>query len=322
MKIKKKNYWRTKKGDTTQKMKHTKKEKLSLKLMKFVADLKSENLKDTLEKVLNSYKYEKISAKNKFEVFDAAIEMLKDILRAYGFDLKTETIKNDPDLKQYHHETGVTPGEIINYFDSEKEKYENGKNGSDSNQWENIVQVKKQKASKIKKRKLLKFLVPTFSFLPIAISASCDSSSFSRHSITNKVPEDLKFDKSYSFTNISDEYKNNEQQIKAFRHKDSEDLYVNVNEFLKKLNGIFNTSELKINKNSDGVFEWSKGANKAIFDTKSNVIKMNTTGAFFLVRGSSTTDYSRNIKELEQKVTRLDNEKFSTLDLGKYGNES
>ncbi len=126
----------------------TKKEKLSLKLIfKFVADLKSENLKDTLEKVLNSYKYEKISAKNKFEVFDAAIEMLKDILRAYGFDLKTETIKNDPDLKQYHHETGVTPGEIINYFDSEKEKYENGKNGSDSNQWENIVQVKKQKAS-------------------------------------------------------------------------------------------------------------------------------------------------------------------------------
>nr|WP_307908639.1 hypothetical protein [Mycoplasmopsis bovis] len=66
------------------------------------------------------------------------------------------------------------------------------------------------------------------------------------------------------------------------------------------------------------MFEWSKGANKAIFDTKSNVIKMNTTGAFFLVRGSSTTDYSRNIKELEQKVTRLDNEKFSTLDLGKY----
>ncbi|QQH36437.1 hypothetical protein HYD88_02695 [Mycoplasmopsis bovis] len=61
--------------------------------------LKSENLKDTLEKVLNSYKYEKISAKNKFEVFDAAIEMLKDILRAYGFDLKTETIKNDPDPK-------------------------------------------------------------------------------------------------------------------------------------------------------------------------------------------------------------------------------
>ncbi|WP_280124988.1 S41 family peptidase [Mycoplasmopsis bovis] len=175
------------------------------------------------------------------------------------------------------------------------------------------------KTSKISKIKLLKFLVPTFSFLPIAISASCDSSSFSRHSITNKVPEDLKFDKSYSFTNISDEYKNNEQQIKAFRHKDSEDLYVNVNEFLTKLNGIFNTSELKINKNSDGVFEWSKGANKAIFDTKSNVIKMNTTGAFFLVRGSSTTDYSRNIKELEQKVTRLDNEKFSTLDLGKYG---
>nr|WP_307915167.1 hypothetical protein [Mycoplasmopsis bovis] len=114
--------------------------------MNFVADLKSENLKDTLEKVLNSYKYEKISAKNKFEVFDAAIEMLKDILRAYGFDLKTETIKNDPDLKQYHHETGVTPGEIINYFDSEKEKYENGKNGSDSNQWENIVQVKQAKS--------------------------------------------------------------------------------------------------------------------------------------------------------------------------------
>nr|WP_307917273.1 hypothetical protein [Mycoplasmopsis bovis] len=50
---------------------------------------------------------------------------------------------------------------------------------------------------------------------------------------------------------------------------------------MTKLNGIFNTSELKINKNSDGVFEWSKGANKAIFDTKSNVIKMNTTGAFF-----------------------------------------
>nr|WP_307939056.1 hypothetical protein [Mycoplasmopsis bovis] len=227
--------------------------------------------------------------------------MLKDILRAYGFDLKTETIKNDPDLKQYHHETGVTPGEIINYFDSEKEKYENGKNGSDSNQWENIVQVKKQKASNNQKRKLLKFLVPTFSFLPIAISASCDSSSFSRHSITNKVPEDLKFDKSYSFTNISDEYKNNEQQIKAFRHKDSEDLYVNVNEFLTKLNGIFNTSELKINKNSDGVFEWSKGANKAIFDTKSNVIKMNTTGAFFLVRGSSTTDYSQKHKRIRTK---------------------
>ncbi|WP_429993956.1 hypothetical protein, partial [Mycoplasmopsis bovis] len=41
----------------------------------------------------------------------------------------------------------------------------------------------------------------------------------------------------------------------------------------------------KINKISDGVFEWSKGANKAIFDTKSNVIKMNTTGAFFLVHG-------------------------------------
>ncbi|EIN15056.1 Hypothetical protein, predicted lipoprotein [Mycoplasmopsis agalactiae 14628] len=169
------------------------------------------------------------------------------------------------------------------------------------------------------KIKLLKFIVPTFSFLPIAISASCDSSSFSRHSITNKVTEDLKFDKSYSFTNLSDEYKNKEQQIRAYRHKDTEDLYVNVNEFLTKLNGIFNTSELKINKTSDGVFEWSRGSNKAVFDTKSNVIKMNTTGAFFLVRGSSTTDYSRNIKELDQKLTRLDNEEFSTLDLGKYG---
>ncbi|WP_280131192.1 leucine-rich repeat lipoprotein MbfN [Mycoplasmopsis bovis] len=123
----------------------TLKKETKSEINEFVADLKSENLKDTLEKVLNSYKYEKISAKNKFEVFDAAIEMLKDILRAYGFDLKTETIKNDPDLKQYHHETGVTPGEIINYFDSEKEKYENGKNGSDSNQWENIVQVKQAK---------------------------------------------------------------------------------------------------------------------------------------------------------------------------------
>ncbi|WP_331838431.1 hypothetical protein [Mycoplasmopsis agalactiae] len=88
---------------------------------------------------------------------------------------------------------------------------------------------------------------------------------------------------------------------------------------MTKLSGIFNTSELKINKVSDGVFEWSRGSNKAIYDTRSNVIKMNTTGAFFLVRGSSTTDYSRNIKELEQKVTRLDNEEFSTLDLGKYG---
>lgn len=125
------------------KKEETKKTKSGIE--KIVADLKSENLKDTLEKVLDSYKYEKISAKNKFEVFDAAIEMLKDILRAYGFYLKTETIKNDPDLKQYHHETGVTPGEIINYFDSEKEKYENGKNGSDSNQWENIVQVKPKK---------------------------------------------------------------------------------------------------------------------------------------------------------------------------------
>nr|WP_307921702.1 hypothetical protein [Mycoplasmopsis bovis] len=70
---------------------------------------------------------------------------------------------------------------------------------------------------------------------------------------------------------------------------------------MKKLNGIFNTSELKINKISDGVFEWSKGANKAIFDTKSNVIKMNTTGAFFLVRGSSTTDYSQKHKRIRTK---------------------
>ncbi|MCE6115130.1 S41 family peptidase [Mycoplasmopsis agalactiae] len=173
--------------------------------------------------------------------------------------------------------------------------------------------------SKKSKIKLLKFVVPTFSFLPIAISASCDNSSFSRHSITNKVADDLRFDKSYSFTNLSDEYKNKDQQIKAYRHKDTEDLYINVNEFLTKLSGIFNTSELKINKVSDGVFEWSRGSNKAIYDTKSNVIKMNTTGAFFLVRGSSTTDYSRNIKELKQKVTRLDNEEFSTLDLEKYG---
>ncbi|MCE6056265.1 peptidase S41 [Mycoplasmopsis agalactiae] len=179
--------------------------------------------------------------------------------------------------------------------------------------------MRKNSWSKKSKIKLLKFIVPTFSFLPIAISASCDSSSFSRHSITNKVADDLRFDKSYSFTNLSDEYKNKDQQIKTYRHKDSEDLYVNVNEFLTKLNGIFNTSELKINKISDGAFEWSRGSNKAIYDTKSNVIKMNTTGAFFLVRGSSTTDYSRNIKELEQKVTRLDNEEFSTLDLGKYG---
>lgn len=179
--------------------------------------------------------------------------------------------------------------------------------------------MRKYCSSKNQKITLLKFLVPAFSFLPIAISASCDNNSFNKTNVTSKIPEGLSVDKKYSFVNLSDEYKNKEQEIQAFRHKETEDLYVNINEFLTKLNGIFNTSELKINKISDGVFEWSKGANKAIFDTKSNVIKMNTTGAFFLVRGSSTTDYSRNIKELEQKVTKLDNEKFSTLDLGKYG---
>ncbi len=77
-----------KEADTTQKMKHTKKEKLSLKLMKFVADLKSENLKDTLEKVLNSYKYEKISAKNKFEVFDACYRNVKRHIESIWFWFK------------------------------------------------------------------------------------------------------------------------------------------------------------------------------------------------------------------------------------------
>ncbi|MCE6115131.1 leucine-rich repeat lipoprotein MbfN [Mycoplasmopsis agalactiae] len=110
-----------------------------------ITSLNNGNLKSVLEKVLDSYKYEKISAKHKFEVFDAAISTLVEILNAINFELKTETIKNDPDLTQYHHETGVTPGEITNYFDSEKKKYEDGKNGNGSNEWEEIIEVKKAK---------------------------------------------------------------------------------------------------------------------------------------------------------------------------------
>lgn len=36
-------------------------------------------------------------------------------------------------------------GEIINYFDLEKKKYEDGKNGNGFNEWEEIIEVKKVK---------------------------------------------------------------------------------------------------------------------------------------------------------------------------------
>ncbi len=68
------------------KKEETKKTKSGIE--KIVADLKSENLKDTLEKVLDSYKYEKISAKNKFEVFDACYRNVKRHIESIWFLFK------------------------------------------------------------------------------------------------------------------------------------------------------------------------------------------------------------------------------------------
>ncbi|MCE6090756.1 leucine-rich repeat protein [Mycoplasmopsis agalactiae] len=135
-----KKIYQSDKKDTKPDEKDTKSE-----IKDLIAKLNNENLKSVLEKVLSSYKYEMISAKHNFEMFDAAITNLIEILKAINFELKAETMKNDSDLTQYNPGTDVTPGEITNYFESEKKKYDDAKNGNGSNEWEKIVEVRKAK---------------------------------------------------------------------------------------------------------------------------------------------------------------------------------
>ncbi|QJR44377.1 S41 family peptidase [Mycoplasma miroungirhinis] len=186
-------------------------------------------------------------------------------------------------------------------------------------------------------KKFIKKLI-TYSFLTTisaaAISAAVSCSTDESVKITTNIPEELKSPtnntsnesiketnnnfKSVTFENISSEYNISNTNLKIFKNQNTDDIYVNVNEFINKLNGLFLKNQFKYIKHSKLGYEYSVFNSPLIFDDINNKILFQNTNVFNFLESSSTINYTERIKYLENNEDKLTNDKYSELDLGKY----
>ncbi|MCR8966365.1 S41 family peptidase [Mycoplasma zalophidermidis] len=173
--------------------------------------------------------------------------------------------------------------------------------------------MRRNNKNKIKLRFFYSSVFASLFTIPVA-TISCVNIS----NKNEKLPNNLEFNQEFEFSNNSSEYKLNNVKIKTFKNTKNQDMYINVNEFIKKMNGVVDPMSFKFKARIGNQLHYVNGENEIIFDTKQNKILLNNLDAFQVLKSSETIDYTKWIEYLSTKVTKLADKKYSELDLGKY----
>ncbi|WP_029608454.1 S41 family peptidase [Mycoplasma simbae] len=179
--------------------------------------------------------------------------------------------------------------------------------------------MKNNNQSKTNKSSLKKFILSSSLATSFVAGSFIAVSCSNLPKTTEKTHVELLKFKDFDFENKSAEYKIEGVKLQTFKDKKTDDLYVNINEFLSKLHGIFDTSDLKYTRFEDGKYYYNLGENVMIFDDKDNKVFMSSTDAFQMVKKSSTTDYLRHLNYTDFELKRLSKDKYAELNLGAYG---
>ncbi|QBF34577.1 hypothetical protein EG856_01395 [Mycoplasmopsis phocirhinis] len=157
--------------------------------------------------------------------------------------------------------------------------------------------------------------------LPTISLTSCFSSSDKKIYVTEQIPNELTLLANVNFNNLSREYLIKNQNINIFENKTNKNIYINVNEIFKKLNGFFDLKKLSkidvvdakaiIQKNNGDVVEFSTTDDKLVFTDSQ---------AFDLSKSSLTHNYNQYLHFLDTtfKSLRSKDELLPTLNLKKY----
>ncbi|MCS4536832.1 S41 family peptidase [Mycoplasma sp. CSL7475-4] len=160
--------------------------------------------------------------------------------------------------------------------------------------------------------------ITTFISLPIA-TISCVNNARKNNDVFNKeIPLTLKFNKQYSFLNNSNQYKINDVKIDTFINPKNEDLYINVNEFIAKIDGITDRTLFKFKSKKQNKIYYANGEKEIIFDLDQNKILVNNLDVFQILKNSEVIDYAKRIEYKSTETTKLSDNEFSEFDLAKY----
>ncbi|MBU4691152.1 S41 family peptidase [Mycoplasma zalophi] len=151
-----------------------------------------------------------------------------------------------------------------------------------------------------------------------AISAAVSCSIPTIFRITNSSPNNLDLIKSYAFENISNEFNIENNNLNLFKEKNTQEIYVNINEFITKLKGLFLENVFRYSGQSELGHKFTVFGREIIFDDKNHKILFESTDVFVFLKSSSTKNYSNKIKYLEDSVKSLNNDEYAELDLKKY----
>ncbi|MCU4117047.1 S41 family peptidase [Mycoplasma zalophi] len=151
-----------------------------------------------------------------------------------------------------------------------------------------------------------------------AISAAVSCSISTILKVTNESPDNLDLIKSYEFENISNEFNIENNNLNLFKEKNTQEIYVNINEFITKLKGLFLENVFKYSENTPLGHKFTVFGREIIFDDVNNKILFKSTGVFSFLKSSSTKDYSNKIEYLEDSIKSLNEGEYTELDLQKY----
>ncbi|QBF34416.1 peptidase S41 [Mycoplasmopsis phocirhinis] len=166
--------------------------------------------------------------------------------------------------------------------------------------------------TKIKLKFLFASLVPVLT-LPLSVLACTNN-----FKNDNTPPKNLEFNKQYEFVNNSNQYKINNVKINTYINPQNQDLYINVNEFIKKIEGVTNPQFFKFKSKKQDKIHYSNRENEIIFDLKQNKILMSNLDVFQILKNSSTVDYGKRIEYKSTTTTQLSDSKINEFDLNKY----
>ncbi|QJG67037.1 S41 family peptidase [Mycoplasma phocoenae] len=154
-----------------------------------------------------------------------------------------------------------------------------------------------------------KILWPILSVTTLAISSSAISCNYT------KDIEELHEGKEFDLIQLSDQYKINAKKLTLYSEKNSDIKYVDLQEWIHKLNGFLKSDSFKCIKKNKGVYEFESEKLSVIFNAQQNKISYIDSNVFKFTEDVINTDFDKYIKYDNENIKTKKN---YTIDLNEY----
>lgn len=138
------------------------------------------------------------------------------------------------------------------------------------------------------------------------------------HNITDsKTPKELNLHKNAELVNVSNGFLQGPSEINVYKHKESEDYYVNVIEVFKKMDNFFRLHGVNAS-NINNKFVLSNNGANIYFSEKDSTISFKNFNDFSFIKTTINRDYNKYINE-QYTSFKLNKSDFKKINLAEYG---